>query len=66
MAAEDQAASLDRFFEHHLRTVAARLERQTEKALERQRAAWRDALHREAVLEGKDGEDFTNQRRWGN
>jgi hypothetical protein len=45
---------LEKFFEHHLQTVAARLERNTDAALKRQRDAWRDALHRQAVLDEKD------------
>ena len=44
----------DRFFENHLAGVRARLEVQTRMALERQRTAWRDMLHRQALLEGKD------------
>jgi hypothetical protein len=46
--------SLDAFFEHHLQAVAARLERHTDEALKRQRNAWREALHRQAILDDKD------------
>lgn len=46
----------DRFFEDHLARVRARLEVQTRKAMARQRSAWREMLHREALLEGKDFE----------
>ena len=53
---------LERFFEHHLQTVAARLERHTDEALKRQRNAWRDALHRQAVLDEKDVENFREER----
>ena len=53
---------LEKFFEHHLQTVAARLERYTDEALTRQRNAWRDALHRQAVLDEKDVEDFKEER----
>ena len=56
---------LDRFFEHHLQTVAARLERHTDAALKRQRDAWREALHRQAVLDEKDvayGKETTETR----
>lgn len=44
----------DRFFDNHLAGVRARLEAQTKKALQRQHDAWRDTLHREAYLDGKD------------
>ncbi len=44
----------DQFFKRHLTSVVARLETQTKKALERQRAAWRDSVRREALLQGKD------------
>ena len=43
-------SQLDKFFEHHLRTVAARLEKRTEESLQRQRAAWRDAVRRQSIL----------------
>lgn len=54
--------SVEKFFEHHLQTVAARLERYMDEALKRQRLAWREALHRQAVLDGKDLEDFREER----
>jgi hypothetical protein len=53
---------MEKFFEHHLQTVAARLERYTDEALKRQRNAWRDALHRQAVLDEKDVEHFREER----
>ncbi len=52
----DSEPALDRFFDFHLAGVQARLEAQTARALERQKTAWRDALHREALLEDKDFE----------
>lgn len=53
---------LEKFFEHHLQTVVARLERYTDEALKRQRIAWREALHRQAVLDEKELENFTEER----
>jgi hypothetical protein len=53
---------LEKFFEHHLQTVAARLERYTDEALKRQRNAWREALHRQAVLDEKEVESFRDER----
>jgi hypothetical protein len=53
---------LEKFFEHHLQTVSARLERYTNEALKRQRNAWRDALHRQAVLDEKELESFREER----
>jgi hypothetical protein len=50
----DHQPATDRFFDRHLAGVRARLEAQTQKALLRQRDAWRDTLHREALLEDKD------------
>lgn len=51
-----QQIGTDQFFERHHRGVVARVEALTRKALDRQRAAWRDAVRRQAVLEGKDFE----------
>jgi hypothetical protein len=48
------AAATERFFDLHLAGVRARLEIQTTRALERQRSAWRETLHREALLEDED------------
>ena len=42
--------------------LVARLERHTDEALKRQRNAWRDALHRQAVLDEKDVENFREER----
>ena len=53
---------MERFFEHHLEAVAARLEHYTGEALKRQRAARREALHRQAILDEKDVEDFRKDR----
>ena len=46
-------ADVERFFAFHLQTVKARLERNTERAIERQKAEWREAVRREALLEEK-------------
>lgn len=54
MAIPTLKPSLDRFFEHHLQTVAARLERRTDEALKRQRTARRESMHRQAILDDKD------------
>ena len=53
MPRTQEIASMERFFEHHLQTIAARLERTTEEALERQRVSGRDAMHGQAVLDEK-------------
>ena len=50
----DPRPTTDRFFDLHLAGVRARLDAQTRKALERQHEAWRERLHREALLDGKD------------
>lgn len=50
----NRTPATDRFFEDHLAGVRARLEAHTKRALARQRTAWRDMLHREALLEGRD------------
>ena len=52
---------VEKFFDYHLRAVAARLEKNTERALERQRAAMRDAMHREALLDEKQSDPPRNQ-----
>jgi len=49
-------ADVDKFFAFHLQTVKARLERNTERAIERQKAEWREAVRREALLEEKQNE----------
>jgi hypothetical protein len=50
----DFQPAIERFFDYHLAGVKARLEAQTTRALERQQVAWRETLHREALLEEKD------------
>ena len=62
MPSSPQNASMEKFFEHHLETVAARLERYADEARKRQRAAWREALRRQAVLDDKDVENFRDRR----
>jgi hypothetical protein len=47
---------VEAFFARHIRGVSARLETFTERAVGRQRAAYREALRREALLEEKQGE----------
>ena len=47
---------VDRFFDRHLQAVAVRLEWQVKRALDRQRAAWRESQRREAMLDEKDFE----------
>ena len=42
---------VEKFFAFHLQSVKARLERNTERAIERQRAEWREAVRRDALLE---------------
>jgi len=51
-----RVAEVEKFFAHHLRTVQARLERNTERAIQRQKAEWREAVRREALLEEKQNE----------
>jgi hypothetical protein len=62
MAIPTLKPSLEMFFEHHLQAVAARLERQTDEALRRQRNAWREALHRQAILDDKDNGEMEGTR----
>jgi hypothetical protein len=54
--------NIEKFFEHHLQTVSARLERYADEALKRQRIAWREALHRQAVLDEEEVENFRDER----
>jgi hypothetical protein len=49
-----RAADAEQFFSRHLQAVAARLEWNTKRALERQRAARREMLRREAMLTDRD------------
>lgn len=49
-------AEVERFFAFHLQTVKARLEKNTERAIERQKAGWREAVRREALLEEKQND----------
>jgi hypothetical protein len=62
MPSQNANPPLEKFFEHHLQAVAARLERHTDEALKRQRNAWREALHRQAVLDEKEIENFREER----
>lgn len=50
----DSRPTTDRFFDLHLAGVRARLDAQARKAIQRQHEAWREQLHREALLDGKD------------
>jgi hypothetical protein len=58
-----ESLDIDQFFERHLLEVVGRLEANTRQAVERQHAAWRDSVRREAALEGKDFEQSTSPER---
>ncbi len=49
-------ADVEKFFAFHLQTVKARLERNTERAIERQKAEWREAVRRAALLEERQSD----------
>jgi hypothetical protein len=52
----DRIVEVEKFFAFHLQTVKARLEKNTERAIQRQRAEWRKAVRREALLEERQNE----------
>jgi hypothetical protein len=52
----ERIAEVEKFFAFHLQTVKARLERNTERAIERQRAEWRKTIRREALLDEQPNE----------
>jgi hypothetical protein len=52
----ERMPDVEKFFAFHLQNVKARLERNMERAIERQRAEWRKAIRREALLEERQSE----------
>jgi hypothetical protein len=52
----ERVAEVEKFLAFHLQTVKARLEKNTERAIQRQREEWRKAVRREALLEERQNE----------